>query len=296
MGIKLCANGLEEAVAGTNLVVLKETDSEDKIKKDIMADFDNVVKGFACQSEGVYVMSSTLGSLEALMVFLKESQIPVAQVAIGEVRLIDVRKASIMLEKKHKEYAVILAFDVKVSPEAQQEADHLGIKIMTAEIIYHLFDQFKTYIDKIRTAQRAAALSSNEAVFPCVIQIIPEFVFNKKGQLVFGVNIVDGSLRLGTPLCVADKNGLEIGRVISIEKDHKTVEKANRGDSVAIKIDTENSPNPTTTFGRHFDHTNKLYSVISRRTIDSLKEFFKDQMKKEDWLLVIELKRIFNII
>jgi len=92
------------------------------------------------------------------------------------------------------------------------------------------------------------------------------------------------------------KSNLEIGRVISIEKDHKPVEKANRGDLVAIKIDTANSPNPTTTYGRHFDHTNKLYSLISRKTIDSLKEFFKEQMKKEDWLLVIELKRIFNII
>lgn len=299
MGIKLCATGLEEAVAGTNIVVIRDNEPEEeiaRIKRDIMKDFDDVVKGFECQAEGVYVMSSTLGSLEALMVFLKESKIPVAQVAIGEVRLIDVRKASIMLEKKHKEYAVILAFDVKVSPEAQEEADHLGIRIMTAEIIYHLFDQFKAYIDAIRNAQRAAALSSNDAVFPCVIQIIPEFVFNKKGQLVFGVNIVDGSLRLGTPLCVADKGNLEIGRVISIEKEHKAVEKANRGDSVAIKIDTANSPNPTTTFGRHFDHTSKLYSVINRKTIDSLKEFFKEQMRKEDWLLVIELKRLFNII
>lgn len=299
MGIKLCATGLEEAVAGTNIVVIRDNEPEEeiaRIKRDIMKDFDDVVKGFECQAEGVYVMSSTLGSLEALMVFLKESKIPVAQVAIGEVRLIDVRKASIMLEKKHTEYAVILAFDVKVSPEAQEEADHLGIRIMTAEIIYHLFDQFKAYIDAIRNAQRAAALSSNDAVFPCVIQIIPEFVFNKKGQLVFGVNIVDGSLRLGTPLCVADKGNLEIGRVISIEKEHKAVEKANRGDSVAIKIDTANSPNPTTTFGRHFDHTSKLYSVINRKTIDSLKEFFKEQMRKEDWLLVIELKRLFNII
>ena len=299
MGIKLCAHGLEEAVAGTNLVVINENESDEeiaRIKKDIMKDYNDVVKGFDVQPEGVYVMSSTLGSLEALMVFLKESKIPVSQVAIGEVRLIDVRKASVMLEKKHKEYAVILAFDVKVSQEAQEEADHLGIRIMTADIIYHLFDQFKAYIDGIRNAQRAAALSSNDAVFPCVVQIIPEFVFNKKGQLVFGVTIVDGSLRLGTPLCVADKGNLEIGRVISIEKDHKPVEKANRGDSVAIKIDTANSPNPTTTYGRHFDHTSKLYSLISRKTIDSLKEFFKEQMKKEDWLLVIELKRIFNII
>jgi len=299
MGIKLCATGLEEAVAGTNLVVIPDNATDEyvtKIKKEIMADYEDVVKGFDLQQEGVYVMSSTLGSLEALLVFLKDSKIPVSQVAIGEVRLIDVRKASVMLEKKHKEYSVILAFDVKVSEEAQKEADHLGIKIMTAEIIYHLFDQFQAYINQYRNAQREAALSSNDAVFPCIIEIIPEFVFNKKGQLVFGVTINDGVLRLGTPLCVPDKGNLEIGRVVSIEKDHKTVEKATRGESVAIKIDTANSPNPTTAFGRHFDHTNKLVSVISRKTIDSLKEFFKDQMKKEDWLLVMQLKRTFNII
>jgi len=299
MGIKICATGLEEAVAGTNLVVVPENASDDQIaqiKKDIMRDYEDVVKGFDLQQEGVYVMSSTLGSLEALLVFLKESKIPVSQVAIGDVRLIDVRRASIILEKKHKEYGVILAFDVKVTPEAQQEADHLGIKIMTAEIIYHLFDQFQAYINNFRNAQREAALSSNDAVFPCVIEIIPEFVFNKKTQLVFGVTIVDGVLRLGTPLCVPDKGNLEIGRVVSIEKDHKAVDKASRGDSVAIKIDTANSPNPTTAYGRHFDHQNKLVSVISRKTIDSLKEFFKDQMKKEDWLLVVQLKRTFNII
>lgn len=299
MGIKICATGLEEAVAGTNVVVVPENASDDQIaqiKKDIMRDYEDVVKGFDLQQEGVYVMSSTLGSLEALLVFLKESKIPVSQVAIGDVRLIDVRRSSVILEKKHKEYGVILAFDVKVTPEAQQEADHLGIKIMTAEIIYHLFDQFQAYINNFRNAQREAALSSNDAVFPCIVEIIPEFVFNKKTQLVFGVLIVDGVLRLGTPLCVPDKGNLEIGRVVSIEKDHKAVDKANRGDSVAIKIDTANSPNPTTAFGRHFDHQNKLVSVISRKTIDSLKEFFKEQMKKEDWLLVMQLKRTFNII
>ena len=299
MGVKICANGLEEAVAGTNIVCIPPNTLEADIanmKREIMTDYTDVMKGFNCQPEGVYVMSSTLGSLEALMSFLKDSQIPVSQVAIGEVRLIDVKKASIMLEKKHKEYAVILAFDVKVSVDAQEEADHLGIRIMTAEIIYHLFDQFKVYIDAIRSGQRQAALSGNDAVFPAIVEIIPEFVFNKKGQMVFGVNIIEGQLRLGTPLCVPDKNRLEIGKVVSIEKDHKTVEKAVKGDSVAIKIDTANSPNPTTTYGRHFDSTNKLVSVISRKTIDSLKEFFKEQMKKDDWLLIVQLKSVFNII
>jgi len=39
-------------------------------------------------------------------------------------------------------WAVILAFDVRVEREAQEMADSLGVRIFTADIIYHLFDNF----------------------------------------------------------------------------------------------------------------------------------------------------------
>ena len=42
----------------------------------------------------------------------------------------------------HSRWAVILAFDVTVDRDAQQLADHLGVKIFMADIIYHLFDSF----------------------------------------------------------------------------------------------------------------------------------------------------------
>lgn len=42
-------------------------------------------------------------------------------------------------------WACILAFDVKVEREAQELADSLGVRIFTAEIIYHLFDNFMKY-------------------------------------------------------------------------------------------------------------------------------------------------------
>uniref|UniRef100_M1ATG2 Translation initiation factor if-2 n=1 Tax=Solanum tuberosum TaxID=4113 RepID=M1ATG2_SOLTU len=58
---------------------------------------------------------------------------------IGPVHKKDVMKASVMLEKK-KEYATILAFDVKVTQEAQELSDELGVKVFMADIIYHLFD------------------------------------------------------------------------------------------------------------------------------------------------------------
>ena len=47
-------------------------------------------------------------------------------------------------------YATILAFDVKVEREAQEMADGLDVKIFTADIIYHLFDKFMAYREKLK--------------------------------------------------------------------------------------------------------------------------------------------------
>ena len=40
---------------------------------------------------------------------------------------------------------MILAFDVKVERDAQELANELGVRIFTADIIYHLFDKFTKY-------------------------------------------------------------------------------------------------------------------------------------------------------
>ena len=51
------------------------------------------------------------------MDFLRNSSIPAASINIGPVHKKDVIRAGTMLEKS-KDLAVILAFDVKVAPEA----------------------------------------------------------------------------------------------------------------------------------------------------------------------------------
>jgi len=45
-----------------------------------------------------------------------------------------------------KEYACMLAFDVKVMPDAIAFAEENEIKVFTAKIIYHLFDDFTEYV------------------------------------------------------------------------------------------------------------------------------------------------------
>jgi translation initiation factor 5B len=168
-----------------------------------MQDLENMKKMVDTTGHGVWVQASTLGSLEALLAFLKQSKIPVSGVNIGPISKKDVMKASVMLEHA-PEYAVMLAFDVKVPRDVRDVADELGVKIFTAEIIYHLFDQFTAYIDDLK--KKTKEESAPEAVFPVRLRIFPEYIFNKKDPILLGVEVIDGQLRLGTPIVVPSKD------------------------------------------------------------------------------------------
>ncbi|CDY20385.1 BnaC02g24310D [Brassica napus] len=292
-GIKITAQGLEHAIAGTALHVIGPDDDIEAIKEQAMEDMESVLSRIDKSGEGVYVQASTLGSLEALLEFLKSPavKIPVSGIGIGPVHKKDIMKAGVMLERK-KEYATILAFDVKVTTDARELADEMGVKIFCADIIYHLFDQFKAYIESIKEEKKKE--SADEAVFPCVLRILPNCVFNKRDPIVLGVDVVEGILKIGTPICVPSREFIDIGRIASIENNHKPVDYAKKGSQVAIKIIASN-PEEQKMFGRHFDMEDELVSHISRRSIDILKTNYRDELSMEEWKIVVKLKNIFKI-
>ena len=82
----------------------------------------------------------------------------------------------------------------QVSPEAREVAEELGVKIFTADIIYHLFDQFTAYMRRVKDDRKAEA--AEEAVFPVVLKILPNCVFNKKDPIVLGVEVLEGVARV----------------------------------------------------------------------------------------------------
>lgn len=201
LGVKIAANDLEHAIAGSRLLVVGPGDDEEDLEEEVMSDIENLLQRVSKTGRGVSVQASTLGSLEALLEFLKQSKIPVANISIGPVYKRDVMQAGIMLEKA-KEYAVMLCFDVKVDKEAQAYADDQGIKIFTADIIYHLFDDFTKHMAQL--AEQKKEDSKLLAVFPCVLA--PVAVFNKKDPIVVGVDVTEGNLRLLTPIAAVRTN------------------------------------------------------------------------------------------
>lgn len=299
LGVKIAANDLEKAVSGSRLLVVGPDDDEEELMDEVMDDITNLLDSVDKSGKGVVVQASTLGSLEALLDFLKDMKIPVLAVGLGPVYKRDVMKCATMLEKA-PEFAVMLCFDVKVDKEAEQYAEEQGVKIFNAEVIYHLFDAFTAYQEKLKDEKRTEY--ATQVVYPCVLNTIQ--IINKRRPMIIGVDVVEGTLKIGTPICAVrydpetkQKNVLVLGKVASLEINHESVTEVKKGQTnagVAMRLDDPSSQQPI--WGKHVDEKDVLYSHITRKSIDTLKDpLFRDSVPKTDWLLIKKLKPTFQI-
>lgn len=153
MGVRVVAPGLETALAGSAFYKYSSEDELNYYMEDLQDDIKRIKKIIRISPEGVGVAASSLGSLEALLVYLKESKIPVSTVCIGDVSkndLLKVLSPYLAVENpklRKKEYLTMLCFDVKILEDAAKFAQDNHIKIIPAKIIYHLTDEFYKYVD-----------------------------------------------------------------------------------------------------------------------------------------------------
>nr|CAB3462146.1 unnamed protein product [Digitaria exilis] len=321
-GVKIAAQGLQHAIAGTAVTMVMPGDevkraeaaavqeiskANSMVNEDERAESDDEtaiqeISRIKTCKEGVYVQASSLGILEAIIEYLKTHslEIPVSGCNLGPVHKQDVMKATAML-KRNEEYAAILAFDVKVMPEAFDLAAESGVKIFTADTVYKLVDSFTDHIKKLKEEKKQQYAA--EAVFPCTLKILPNRVYHKKDPIICDVEVLEGIVKVGTPICVSvpsKDRGTDVvhslGRISSMEASNgMQINSAKKG-LISIKIIGENPQERSRLFGRHFNSDNELLSQISRKSIDLLKEYYRDEMSDENWQLIRRLKKQFGIL
>lgn len=76
-GAKLCGKDLDKVLAGSPVFVANNPDEVEVLKEEVEEFVSSSLKAIKLSERGVYVQASTLGSLEALLEFLKTSKIPV---------------------------------------------------------------------------------------------------------------------------------------------------------------------------------------------------------------------------
>jgi translation initiation factor 5B len=92
---------------------------------------------------------------------------------------------------------------------------------------------------------------------------------------------------------VKDKQEIhELGDVFHMKTPlGQSCEKADKGDSVSVEI--RNSKKKA---GIHFEQNDLLFSNITRKSLDILKQHFASNLSKSDVKCIIEIKKIFNIV
>jgi len=287
-GIRLIGSNLESCIAGSSIFKVggKESDALDKATQE----YDKFWKSFEWDKNGVYLVSPTIGELDAGYNLLKEEKIPMIKGEISNfTKKVAEKYMSLTEEETFKENRTILYFHSKpmtgkVEEECNKICKECNLHFLHSMVIYKLIDEYKMLKKKFLEERKKKHTEIGKAIFPCELQVLKDHVYMKGGNddLLFGIKVRAGKLIKGTPITTS--NNVLLGKVVSIQKNHKEVNEAKLKEEVCIRIKNESN----VVYDRHFSHKDQLISQISRESINELKTNFRDDMEKSDWLLIIE--------
>lgn len=245
--------------------------------KEIEKEFKKeITENIKTDSEGIIIKAESLGSLEALLVLLKQDNIKVLKAGIGNINKQDILQAKSNIDKP--ENAVVLGFNTL--PDEDALILKGNIKIITHEVIYKLIEDLKKYQEETRKEIERAKLLGMASVFK--LEIMHNFVFHNSKPAIFGVKVLAGKLKSNIDLI--DKIGEQIGRIKNIQSENKSIEQAEEGKEVAISV-------PGVTFDRQLKDTEFLYSDLGEKQFRNLKNN-KDLLSASELSALQEISQI----
>jgi translation initiation factor 5B len=278
-GVRIAAAGLEEALAGSSLIAARDEKEAKELAEALKGEVKELI--FRRDQVGVVVKADTLGTLEAMLEALKKYEVPVRLADVGNVSKSDVIEASFS-GRKDKSLGAVLAFNVKVLPEAELEASSLGVKIFQDNIIYHLLDQYLEWRQKLKEEELEAKL--NQLVRPGKFMIIPGYVFRRSDPAIVGVEVLGGVIRPGYPLITA--KGREIGKILAIKDNDKNLDIARTGAKVAVSIEGK------IMIGRHVDEGEVVYTDVPFDHATKLLNEFRSYLSDDEVLTLKEIAEL----
>lgn len=280
-GVKISAPGLGEAIGGMPLRSCAVADLE-KVKKEIQKEVEAVF--IETDNEGVIIRADSLGSLEALIVLLKEKGVAITSAIVGQISKKDISEAESMLEKDPL-LGVVLGFNVDLLPEVADYAKDKGVQILTNQVIYRLIEDFEKWQTEKKKAIEAKELE--HLVLPGKFRILPGYVFRQNNPAVVGVDVLGGKIRTGYPLMNAV--GKHLTSVKAIQEEKESITLAEAGKQVAVSMDG-------VTVGRQIHEGDVIYVDVPEDDFKKLKELKKYLGKGEISLLkeIASIKREDN--
>ena len=221
-GIKIAGKDLSKVVSGAP--VRTGTDIE-KLKEEVRKELET--SDYDIQTSGVIVKADSLGSLEALMREIDEMDIRVQKAEVGPIRKSDI----IEVENEEPVERAILSFNSAATDEAEQLAESKDIRIFQSSVIYEILDDYSKWKKEAEEKRRMESLANVSR--PAEIRTLQDHVFRSSNPVVIGMTVVEGVLNQGS---LMTEDGEKVGRIKSIQDDNESLDKAEKGDQVALSI------------------------------------------------------------
>jgi translation initiation factor 5B len=267
-GVKIAAPDLDDAMAGAPIRVIRDRSADEVIDlvEQELADIE-----VSTEDDGLTVKADTLGSLEALVSTLEESEIPVMDAGVGDVAPRDVRMAETATAPQEES---ILAFNVDVLDDAQRLAEQEDVRLFEHDVIYRLIESYEEYVEEIEQAQQEQILEN--ITRPARFEILPDHTFRQSDPAVVGVEVRGGLLRRNSTVVQFEGNEPErVGSLKGIQDEGEDVDEARTGERVAVSIDGP-------TVGRQIKEGDELWVEIPEKHAKILEQELTEDITADE--------------
>ena len=280
-GVKIAAPNLEDTLAGAPLYSVP---SENKLEEYVKLVSEEVQQiKIATDLDGIILKTDALGSLEAIAESLKRNDVPIKLADVGDVSKRDVTEAAVVKEREPL-YGAILAFNVKILPDAEEEAKNRNIPIFNERTIYSLIDNYVQWLKQEDEARLDEEY--NRLVKPGKVKFIPGYVFRKAKPAVVGVEVLAGKIKPKQTL--VKKDGRNVGEVLQIQNKGKPASEATIGSEVAVSLSKA-------VVGRHIHEGEFFYVRIPESHAKMLRTKFEDRLSPDELEALAEFTEIMRI-
>ncbi|MFQ5999959.1 MAG: translation initiation factor IF-2, partial [Candidatus Bathyarchaeia archaeon] len=165
---------------------------------------------------------------------------------------------------------VVLAFNVKTLPDAEEEAKNRGILIFQHNIIYHLIDDYIKWVKSEKEAQLKEEF--DKLVKPGKIKLLPGYVFRRAKPAIVGIEVLAG--RIKPKYTLVKEDGQDVGEIMQIQDRGQAVSEADVGMQVAVSL---NKP----VVGRHIHENDVLYVKVPEEHAKILLTKFQERLSPQ---------------
>ena len=260
----------EGVLPGMPFQVVYGVKEQAEVRKQFKKELSDVLK---LDKQGIILKADSLGSLEALMLLLRQERIPFVKAGIGPIGKSDLLSAQANLTIEPLD-AVVVGFNVGLEEGLNIPAH---VNVLMHPVVYKLIEDLKLW-----RQERQAELMREKMIglaTICKLEILHAHVFRNSSPAIFGVRVAVGKIRVGIPLI--DSQGEEVARVKSLQHEKESVGEAKEGQELAMAL-------PGIMFDRSLGKVAVLYADLSESQ-------FKQCMKQKDLFSHSEIKTLEEI-